>query len=182
MKLENSDGENYINDKWTNKKVYIEVVDGKDEGIYQSGHKETLATIKKDGVTYLENIASYTLTEEGIYEITVKTTVKAGNQSDSSEIYTVKIDKTQPFSGTLNMKLEGPTGNDYTKNDWTNKNVYIEPEKWDDQGIYQSGSKTAIIEKIKNNGETYLENITSYTLTEEGTYEITVKTIDDAGN
>ena len=171
MKLGNSEGTTYTNDTYTNQNVYIEQVEGTDE---HSGHKTTTYSVK--GPITLENQTNpTTLTEEGIYEITVTTTDNM--YLTATRTYTVKIDRRLPTAGTLTMKLGGSTGEAYTNDTWTNESVYISPV---DGKSEHSGHKSTTY-SVK--GPKTLTNQTTPTiLTETGIYEITVTTTDYAGN
>ena len=101
MKKGDSTGEDYEEDTWTNQSIYIAKVDGSDE---HSGHQSTTYTVKKDGVEFLTNQTEpATLTETGVYEITVTTTDNVGNTATNSHIYKVKIDKDQPITTGITL-------------------------------------------------------------------------------
>ena len=96
MKLGTSNGEAYTNNTWTNQSVYIEQVDGTDE---HSEHSKTTYSIT--GAMDISNqTEGMTLTETGIYEITITTTDNVGNTA--TNLYTVKIDKTAPTCRNTN--------------------------------------------------------------------------------
>ncbi len=165
MKKESSAGVDYENDTWTNKSVYIRLVEGTDN---ETGHKQTTYSINGGE----EKTEPITITMVGIHEILVKTEDNVGNMS--SRTYLVKIDKAAPTVGTLSMKLEDANGEDYTNGTMTNKNVYIKPINGMDEN---SGHKETTY--TINGGEVQTgENI----LTETGTYEIVLTTTDNAGN
>ena len=121
-KIENKDGEDYTFDTWVDKSVYVEKVDGKDN---ESGHQKTTMTIKKNGVSigeeYTDRESPVTLTESGVYTVTVTTTDKAGNTTTSQE-YAIKIDKAIPI---LALKHNNATGADYN-GEWTKDDLYGE--------------------------------------------------------
>ncbi len=171
MRLENSEGEIYTNDTWTNQSVYIEQVQGADE---LSGHNKTTYSVR-GAITLEDQTEAITLTETGTYEITVTTTDNVGNTSTNTN--TVKIDKTSPIAGTLTMKLEDSQGETYTNDIWTNKSVYINQIEGTDE---HSGHR---ITTYSVSGAITLENQTeATTLTETGVYTITVTTADYMGN
>ena len=93
----NSSGELYTFDTWTNTNVYLEKRDGSDSG---SGHYRTTYSVYKVGTTssqlIYDNIENpVTLTEDGVYAAYVITTDNMGNQS-ISDAYVIRIDKTPP--------------------------------------------------------------------------------------
>ena len=94
---------------------------------------------------------------EGTTTLRVKTT--DGTNTVYSNNYNVKIDKTSPTPGTLAMKLNSSTGEEYTSGA-TNNNIYI---------------------KLK--GVTESENLTETSIiTNKGTTVAIVTTVDNAGN
>ena len=99
MKLGSSTGANYTNDTWTKQNVYIALNSGSDD---RSGIETTVYNINGPGINLTGQTASRTLTTEGTYKITVITADNAGNITVKDD-YTVKIDKTAPTAGTLNM-------------------------------------------------------------------------------
>lgn len=103
MKLGNSEGTTYTNDTYTNQNVYIEQVQGADE---LSGHNKTTYSVR-GAITLEDQTEATTLTETGVYTITVTTADYMGNTSTNT--YTVKIDKILP---TLTVN---PTSGEYAK-------------------------------------------------------------------
>lgn len=123
-KEESNEGPEYKFNTWTNKDVYVEKVDGKDQEP-GSGHKRTTITILKNGVKVDEwtNIEGpVTLTESGIYTVTVTTEDNAGNQA-TGEPYIIKIDKIVP---ELALKHIDVNGENYEFGTWTRDNLYGE--------------------------------------------------------
>lgn len=123
-KEESNDGPEYKFNTWTNKDVYVEKVDGKDQEP-GSGHKRTTITILKNGIKVDEwtNIEGpVTLTESGIYTVTVTTEDNAGNQA-TGEPYIIKIDKIVP---ELALKHIDANGENYHFGTWTKDNLYGE--------------------------------------------------------
>ena len=175
MKLDSSTGSNYTNDTWTNQNVYIAPVNGSDAA---SQHNTTVYSISGK-ITATNQTGARTLTEEGTYTVEVTTTDNAGNSA--SRTYTIKIDKTAPEAGTLTMKLENNVGNAYTSDTWTNKSVYIALNNGSETAsTTASGYKTTV---YSISGPITASNQTgARTLTEEGTYTVTVTTTDNAGN
>ena len=124
------------------------------------------------GVTWQkENTKTYEKNTEGII---IQVRNKLGNTYIHKTINITNIDSTLPIAGTLTMKLENGTGNDYENNTLTNENVYIELSNGSDE---HSGHKTTIYSI--NGGEAMTE---PQILTNDGTYEIIVTTEDNAGN
>ena len=93
MKLEDKAGEDYRNDTWIEKNVYISVNQGTDE---LSGHNSTTYRINEGEETKEAQI----LTESGIYKIVVTTTDNAGNTQSNS--YTIKIRRKESLVVTTN--------------------------------------------------------------------------------
>ena len=120
-----------------------------------------------------------TLTTEGKYTIVITTKDVAGNVSDTRTYY-VNIDKTNPTPATLKMEFNSyGSGNNYTNNTWTNKDVYVTLNNDADDALSGVVSTTLT---IKKDGAAYASNVTQTTLTETGTYTLTITTRDNAGN
>lgn len=161
MKQETSEGEEYINNLWTNKDVYIKLI--------PSSKENTKTTYYINGEK--QEKESQVLTEEGEYEVIVKTTDEAGNENQNE--YQIKIDKTLPTVGNLIKRINSMQGEELTE-ETTSENVYICVEEGTDElsGHYITTYKI-------NEGE---EKTQSQVLTEGGNYTITVITKDKAGN
>ena len=111
---------------------------------------------------------------DGTTTLRVKTT--DGTNTVYSKNYIVKIDKTSPTPGTLAMKLNSSTGEEYTSGA-TNNNIYIQLNNGSDS---TSGQKSNVY-KLK--GVTESENLTETTIiTNKGTTVAIVTTVDNAGN
>lgn len=124
------------------------------------------------GVTWQkENTKTYEKNTEGII---IQVRNKLGNTYIHETINITNIDKTLPIAGTLTMKLENSTGNDYENDTWTNQNVYVELNNGSDE---QSGHKTTTYSI--NGGKSATE---PQILTNTGIYEIIVTTEDNVGN
>jgi len=165
MKLENSEGEDYTNDTWTNKSVYIKPVDGSDAN---SEHGETTYTINGGNPQNKETI----LVESGTYEIVVTTTDNAGNTVTTN--YKIKIDKDAPKAGTIMPRLRNSSGEVYTNDTWVNQNIYVELLEGSDEGSGHKETTYAV-----NGGEAQVEPMI---ITQAGINEIVVTTTDNAGN
>ena len=170
MKLGSSTGSAYTNNTWTSQSVYIALNNGTDS---HSGHKTTTYNIS-GAATLSDQTTARTLTATGTYTITVKTTDNVG--LIATRTYTIKIDKTNPTAGTLTMKLGSSTGSAYTNNTWTNQSVYIALNNGTDSN---SGHKSTTYSV--SGAETLSNQTAPRTLTTEGTYTITVITIDNVG-
>ena len=117
-KQENSSGANYTFNTWADKDIYIEKVDGSDN---ESGHRITTYTVKKDEVViYEDRQEPATLTENGIYTVTVTTEDNQGNYS-TSEPYIIKIDK---ITALVAFKHNDANGEPYEPGTWTKDNLY----------------------------------------------------------
>ena len=165
MKLNNASGANYTSDSWTKENVYVTKNDGNGTTSYEttSGSAQTIAV----GTT-----AATTVTTQGTTTIRVKTT--DGTNTVYSSNYVIKIDKTAPTAGTMNMKLESSTGANYSNDTWTNHSVYLSVNNGSDA---LSGHKTTT---YTVNGGTPTSD--AQTLTTTGTYIIEVTTTDNATN
>ncbi len=169
-KLNNSEGENYIRDTWTNQNVYVEVEPGA-EGIKTSYQVEGANTVQKTSNPTI-------LTKEGISTITVFNEDAYGNVSKST--ITVKIDKQAPKKPTITV-----TGTKQNENsDW-----YI----YDPSAVFtveeeNTGSKIDHIEyELKDiiNDTVQKGNINNggnIVVIREGRYELKATSVDIAGN
>lgn len=171
MQIKNNKGEKYSNDTWINESVYIALSNGSDN---LSGHRSTSYDVT--GPIELKNQTSpLTLENGGIYSVTVTTIDNVGYTSQNQ--YTIKIDKQAPTPGTLIMKLDNASGENYINDNWTNHSVYIQPVN----GTDELGGHKSTIYNIT--GAQTLSNQTSpITLTKTGIYNITVITTDSANN
>lgn len=89
------------------------------------------------------------------------------------------LDNEKPIAGEMILKLENPEGDTYLSDTFTNKNVYLQLTNGYDA---DSGVKTNTY-SITKNGSSYASGKTeSMLLTEHGTYQITVTTIDNNQN
>ena len=111
--------------------------------------------------------------EQGTYQISAYTYSKDGFKSLATR-KTIKIDTTLPQTGKLNMWLDEENGTEYANNTWTTHDVVISLENGTDNESGHSKTTYSI-----NAGEATTENTT---FTESGVYNITVETIDKAGN
>lgn len=164
LKKQNSSGENYEENTWTNENVYIVINE-------ESRPDNTTMTYEINGEGYYTG--STTLTEDGIYEIVLTTEDSVGNST--TRAYNVKIDKTKPEVGKLNLKSESSNGEELETGVITGKNVYVSFEEGTDElsGIAETyyllnGEETKITES-----EIYRS---------EGTYQIKLISVDKAGN
>lgn len=155
--------EEYQTGKWTNEEVTVSL----DPDSIQSG-LTAYYTINEEG-HYTEET---TLSEEGSYQILVKTVDAAGNTATKE--YTVLIDKTVPQAGNLVLKANSSTGDRLENEVTTNQNVHLSIE-----GGSDAFSGIDRITYSINGGE---EQEDSQIVRLEGTYHIQVKTYDKAGN
>ena len=155
--------EEYQTGKWTNSEVTVSL----NPDSIQSGLTASYSINGEGNYT-----GETTLSEEGSYQIQVKTVDAAGNTATKE--YTVLIDKTVPEAGNLILKANSSTGDRLENEAITNQNVYLSTEGGSDAF---SG-----IDKITysiNGGE---EHEDSQIIRLAGTYHIQVKTYDKAGN
>lgn len=163
MKLENANGDDYEQNTWTNKSVYIAL----DE---QSKPENSTMKYQINGKG--EYSESQVLSEEGEYTITVITTDFVGNIITTN--YVVKIDKTAPENSTLNVRLESSLGDVLESGVTTNKNVYV--------GIDEGEDNLSGIARVYYilNGKTKIEDSHIYGISEN--YQMKLVAIDNAGN
>lgn len=163
MKKENISGENYTNDTWTNKNVYIEI----DEESKTEGTTVTYSINGQGSYT-----GSNILSQEGTYTVEVKVTDNTDRIAITT--YTIKIDKTMPEVGNLVIKEESSLGEVLENGIVTNKNVYVSVSKGQDN---LSGHK---VTKYILNGN--VETSDPQIVRNTNTYNIIVITEDNAGN
>ena len=173
MKLDSSTGSSYSNNTWTNHSVYISLNNGSDE-TNGSGHSSTTYSIS-GSATQSNQTAAQTLSATGTYNITVTTKDKAGNTSTNN--YVIKIDKKAPNVGTLTMKLDSASGENYTNDTWTNHNIYIAVNNGNDANSGHQSTTYSISGPI-----TVTNSSEARTLTAEGTYTVVLTTKDNVGN
>ena len=173
MKLDSSTGSSYTNNTWTKHSVYISLNNGSDE-TNGSGHSSTTYSIS-GSATQSNQTADQTLSATGTYNITVTTKDKAGNTSTNN--YVIKIDKTAPNVGTLTMKLDSASGENYTNDTWTNHNIYIAVNNGNDANSGHQSTTYSISGPI-----TVTNSSEARTLTAEGTYTVVLTTKDNAQN
>lgn len=161
----------YTNGEWSSQNVYATLV----SGTTGSG----ISTSYESVADYAQNVTAGTtntseIQREGTTTLRVKTT--DGTNTVYSNNYNVKIDKTSPTPGTLAMKLNSSTGEEYTSGA-TNNNIYIKLNNGSDS---TSGQKSNVY-KLK--GVTESENLTETSIiTNKGTTVAIVTTVDNAGN
>ena len=168
---EESSNQAYTSDEWSSQNVYATLVN------VTTG--SGINTSYESSVDSAQNVATGTtntseINTEGITTLRVKTT--DGTNTVYSNNYIVKIDKTSPTPGTLAMKLNSSTGEEYTSGA-TNNNIYIKLNNGSDS---TSGQKSNVY-KLK--GVTESENLTETSIiTNKGTTVAIVTTVDNAGN
>jgi len=163
MKLESANGDDYEQNTWTNKNVYIEL----DE---QS--KPVNSTMKYQINGQGEHTQSQILSQDGEYTITVITTDTFGNTTTTN--YIIKIDKTAPTNSELQVRLESSVGDVLQNGNTTNQNVYV--------GINEGEDNLSGIARAYYilNGENEIED--SHIYSESGNYQMKLVVIDKAGN
>ena len=168
---EESSTQAYTSDEWSSQNVYTTLVN------VTTG--SGINTSYESSVDSAQNVATGTtntseINTEGITTLRVKTT--DGTNTVYSNNYIVKIDKTSPTPGTLAMKLNSSTGEEYTSGA-TNNNIYIKLNNGSDS---TSGQRSNVY-KLK--GVTESENLTETSIiTNKGTTVAIVTTVDNAGN
>ena len=168
---------------------------GKDEIFSKVSYKWMLDGVVLNEGTSSTTIPSYTTnkdtdTSKKLYDIYIcritqqvtedgvtKNVIKSGSID-------LKIDKTPPTAGTLIMKHENASGADYSSGSWTKDNIYIKKtDGYDTKNAEgkNTGSGHAST-KIKLNGSEISSTDGTYTITQSGTYTVSVVTEDIAGN
>lgn len=161
----------YTNGEWSSQNVYATLVSGT-TGSGISTSYESVADSAQNVTAGTTNTSE--IQREGTTILRVKTT--DGTNTVYSNNYNVKIDKTSPTPGTLAMKLNSSTGEEYISGA-TNNNIYIKLNNGSDS---TSGQKSNVY-KLK--GVTESENLTETTIiTNKGTTVAIVTTVDNAGN
>lgn len=170
----NQNGQVYLNNTWTNQSIYAELVDGTD---YLSGHATTTYQISGQ-VDISKRTDAITLSQEGIYNITVTTTDVSGRSSQ--RIYQVCIDKQKPDAPTINI-ISGDKSD--PRNEWYISNVVLEII----QGTIDKGGSGISHTTYEVLGSTQIQEsgISDHgtiTVMQDGIYNITVYNYDVAGN
>lgn len=161
----------YTSGEWSSQNVYATLVSGT-TGSGVSTSYESIADSAQNVTAGTTNTSE--IQGEGTTTLRVKTT--DGTNTVYSNNYNVKIDKTSPTPGTLAMKLNSSTGEEYTSGA-TNNNIYIQLNNGSDS---TSGQRSNVY-KLK--GVTESENLTETTIiTNKGTTVAIVTTVDNAGN
>lgn len=161
--LTQEDDEPYQKDTWTNQTVTISV-EASDE---ESGIDSLQIEMNEEKIQDVEGDShELSLEEPGIYELNIKATDKAKNQT--TEEFTVQIDQTAPGSPQIELDPEG----------WTNaEKVTVTIEAGEDEGSGVSQTEYRIGEN--DDWKTYTE---PFQITEEGETTIYARTVDQAGN
>lgn len=157
--------------EWYTSNVQLRIIPNADSEVIErttykiSGSKQVNETeISSDEIITLE---------QGTYQISAYTYAKSGFKSLANR-KTIKIDTTLPEIGKLNMWLDEENGAEYTQNTWTTHNVVLGVENGHDNESGHFETRYSIDGGKKNTQNT--------TLTENGTYTITLETVDNAGN
>lgn len=163
--------QSYTSDEWSSQNVYATLESGTTGSEISTSYESIDGSAQN--VTAGTTNTSEILTD-GTTILRVKTT--DGTNTVYSNNYNVKIDKTSPTPGTLAMKLNSSTGEEYTSGA-TNNNIYIQLNNGSDS---TSGQRSNVY-KLK--GVTESENLTETTIiTNKGTTVAIVTTVDNAGN
>ena len=169
LKLNDANGNEYKSNTWTNQNVYMEVA---------QGGQNIVTTFKVDGTVAIEERSEpLTITQEGLYTITVINRDDVGNESETS--FKVKIDKTAPAVPVLQI-VKGEK--DQEDNEWYKGDVNLKIiESTEDEGgsgvshaTYEV-SGTANVPETRTNGQ-------EMSIVNEGIYTITIYEYDVAGN
>ena len=169
LKLNDANGNEYKSNTWTNQNVYMEIA---------QGGQNIVTTFKVDGTVAIEErFEPLTITQEGLYTITVINRDDVGNESQSS--LRVKIDKTAPTAPVLQI-VKGEK--DKEDNEWYKGDVNLRIiESTEDEGgsgvshaTYEVSGAVTVPESKTNGQEMAIVN--------EGIYTITIYEYDVAGN
>lgn len=169
LKLNDANGNEYKSNTWTNQNVYMEVA---------QGGQNIVTTFKVDGTVSIEERSEpLTVTQEGLYTITVINRDDVGNESQSS--LRVKIDKTAPVAPVLQI-VKGEKDNE--DNEWYKGDVNLKIiESTEDEcgsGVSHATyevSGTVNVPETRTNGQ-------EMSIVNEGIYTITIYEYDVAGN
>lgn len=169
LKLNDENGEDYKSNTWTNQNVYMEIV---------QGGENVTTTFKVEGtVNVEERTEPLTITQEGLYTITIINKDEVGNESKTT--CKIKIDKTAPTAPILQI-VSGEK--DTEDNEWYKGDVNLKViESTEDEGgsgvshaTYEV-SGTANVPETRTNGQ-------EMSIVNEGIYTITIYEYDVAGN
>lgn len=170
--VEGTEGNNqwYISDIKFRVKANEKEIDKIDKTTYKiSGSK-----IQKETEIQEDEIISL---NEGTYLISAYTYSKSGFKSLATR-KTIKIDKTKPKVGQLNMWINEVDGEKYVKDTWTNQNVVLQLIEGSDE-LSGHAITTYSVKDNENIPEGTIEN---KVLENNGIYRAIVKTEDLAGN
>ena len=160
IKYDNVNGEDYDVDSWTNKNIYLDIEeDAKGIAYYKINGGET------------KSVAT-TLTEDGEY--TIELYNKDENGQEEVNTYKVKIDKTAPQAGDIEIYENDEDGRRLYNNDTTSEFIYVSLDNEDSEN--ENADRTVF---TIDGGE---ENSVSTIIEESGTHTIQVYTYDRAGN
>lgn len=160
IKYNDANGEDYDVDSWTNKNIYLDIEeDAKGIAYYKinGGNAKTVAT---------------TLTEDGEY--TIELYNKDENGQEEVNTYKVKIDKTAPQAGDIEIYENDEDGRRLFNNDTTSEFIYVSLDNENSED--EDADRTVF---TIDGGE---ENSVSTIIEESGTHTIQVYTYDRAGN
>ena len=160
IKYDNVNGEDYDVDSWTNKNIYLDIEeDAKGIAYYKidGGEAKSEATI---------------LTADKEY--TIELYNKDENGQEEVNTYKVKIDKTAPQAGDIEIYENDEDGRRLFNNDTTSEFIYVSLDNENSED--EDADRTVF---TIDGGE---ENSVSTIIEESGTHTIQVYTYDRAGN
>lgn len=137
------------------------------------------STINTYAPTVIDNIQSFSFTEDGTYNITVESTDAAGNKAESQSISFI-LDNTDPI-----VSISGVTEGSYVQDSATVEFGVIESNYKDDVVTIEAsktlnGNKEAV--NIDNFNSSAKTSTLNQTFTAEGYYELTISATDASGN
>ncbi|BFH18150.1 hypothetical protein J6TS7_38080 [Paenibacillus dendritiformis] len=152
---------------WTMQDVSVTVVPGSDSGSGVQKTEYSLSGATSKGWTAFT--APFVVSSEGSTTITARTVDRAGNMGMSTS--TVRIDRTAPTTPILEYSSPGGTANG-----WSNEDYRISLIHGDDS---MSGIKHS---EISIGGQPWQTYSQPFKVSQEGTTQITARSIDNVGN
>lgn len=164
------------NNEWYTSDIKFRVKENEEEvdKIDKTTYKISGSKIQEETEIQEDKIISL---DEGTYLISAYTYGKSGFKSLATR-KTIKIDKTKPNVGQLNMWINEVDGEKYVQDTWTNQNVVLQLVDGSDE--LSGHAKTTY--SVKDNENIPEGTVENKVLENNGTYTATVKTEDLAGN
>ncbi|WP_282940368.1 S-layer homology domain-containing protein [Paenibacillus sp. RC67] len=162
-----SNGQPYVSGAWTSQDVTLQVT--ANDNVNGSGLDATQYSL--DGAkTWEHYTAPVTLSADGTYAVVIKASDQLGNTSQVN--VTVNIDAAKP---NLSVELKAGDAN-YTEGTWSKQTVTVEATFVD--MVSGLSSKQYSID----GGTSWINYTGAFDLTSDGTYDVQVKAVNNAGN